>query len=247
MPGAALDIRQILAGFTDLTSRHLLNYIQIIQREKNGGSPPPRLRLPGHPDIQRALGRRIESLDAGKRAEVVDYARYLKVCQRARVSRAPIPANQRVTWWSPTPRKIVIEALNLAETGPRDLLFDLGCGDGRVVVDAARLFGARAVGFDIDAKHVRDARERIKKSGTGNLARVRRQSMLAIPDLYKATLIYLYLTPRALNRVIPIVVRRCRPGTRILSIDTWNRHWPAEKELKLRVYRYKWRVGLWYL
>ena len=247
MPTGSFQVRNLVAGFTEQTGRYLLNYIRVIQRENNGVPTAPALNLPGPPNVRGVLRRKIRKLDARTLAEVTDYARYLKTCQTAQVPDTPVPANQRVTWWSPTPRKILIEALKLAEAGPRDVLFDLGCGDGRVVVDAARLFGARAVGFDIDPKHIREARNRIQRSGTAGLVRVRRQSMLAIPDLYRATLIYLYLTQKALNQVMPIIVRRCRPGTRILSIDTWNHAWPAEKELALRGWRYKWRVGLWYI
>jgi SAM-dependent methyltransferase len=186
-------------------------------------------------------------LDPYGKSAVVDYAKYLQRCQRAQNSQRAIPANRKVSWWAPTPQAIVIEALRLAEVTPRDVVFDLGCGDGRVVADAARFFGARAVGFDIDPAKVRQARKRVRVKGVADLVQVRKQSMLAIPDLYKATVLYLYLTQRALNRVIPILKRRCRPGTRLVTVDTWNRRWAPEKEMRVVVRQYRWRIGLWYV
>ena len=182
-----------------------------------------------------------------ERAAVRDYARYLLRCQRAGTAQSSNPANKKVSWWSPTPRMVVIEALRLADLGPNDLLFDLGCGDGRVIVDAARLFGSRAIGFDVNAARVGQSRHKIRKARVGDLVQVRLQSIMAIPDLFEATVIYLYLTQRALNTVIPIVRRRCRPGTRIVTVDTWNRRWMPEKELFVRRLGYRWRVGVWYV
>src|SRR5437773_3899825 len=100
---------------------------------------------------------------------------------------------QRISSWAPTPRRVVIEALRLAEVQSNDLVYDLGCGDGRVVVITARLFGARAIGFEIDPKRLTQTQARIARFGVGDLVQIRRQSMLAIPDLYRATVVYLYL------------------------------------------------------
>jgi SAM-dependent methyltransferase len=247
MPIASVKFRKLIAGLTNEGSQYLLDYVDRVQAERSGNLPSPRLRLPREPFVRKALTSKISGLDNETKSEVAAYAQYLKMCERAGVSQAPLPANQKVCWWSPTPRSVVIEALKLAEVGPEDIVFDLGCGDGRVIVDAARLFGARAVGFDIDPKRIREARGRIKRTRVGNRVQARRRSILAIPDLYKATVIYLYLTQRALSKVIPILAARCRPGTRIVTVDTWNRQWLAEKELSLAGWRYKWKLGLWYV
>jgi SAM-dependent methyltransferase len=247
MPSGTVELRTLIAGMSPKTSRYLLDYMKLVQAERLGKIPSLRLRLPRPPFVRKAVGLKVRSLDRETKSEVANYAYYLKMCERARISQIPVRTNQRVCWWSPTPRSVVIEALKLAEVGPDDIVFDLGCGDGRVMVDAAQLFGARAVGFDIDPQRIREARTRIKRSGVEKRVQARQQSILAIPDLYKATVIYLYLTQRALNRVMPILARRCRPGTRIVSVDTWNFRWRAEKELWLRGWRYKWRVGLWYV
>jgi SAM-dependent methyltransferase len=247
MPQEALELRNMLRGFTHKSSQHLLDYVQLLEQERAGRNPPPRLSLPKQRFVRQSIRAKLGVLDPYGKSAVVDYAKYLQRCQRAQNSQRAIPANRKVSWWAPTPQAIVIEALRLAEVTPRDVVFDLGCGDGRVVADAARFFGARAVGFDIDPAKVRQARKRVRVKGVADLVQVRKQSMLAIPDLYKATVLYLYLTQRALNRVIPILKRRCRPGTRLVTVDTWNRRWAPEKEMRVVVRQYRWRIGLWYV
>lgn len=177
-------------------------------------------RDPNAPDLQgtanigprralRRLLRKGKLLTSQRRARLADYARYLHRCERT-----PLPARERSTGqkmsqWSPTPLRIAVRALKLAKVGPNDTVFDLGCGDGRVVVEAARRFGAKAVGFDIDLRQLRNARAKVRSAHLDRMVEVRRQSMLAIPDLYKATVIYLYLPQRAVSRVIPVLARWC--------------------------------------
>jgi SAM-dependent methyltransferase len=244
MPDNPLAIRRAMVGLKRTGRRHLLGLVQHIRQERSGRIAANGVVVPAHPRLDRAIVRATRALGRRDRVDVVEYAAYLKQCQRARIQ--PTPARRKLSWWSPTPRGIVIEALKLAEVGPRDVVFDLGCGDGRVVVDAARLFGARAIGCDIDPKRIREARARIRRAGVAPRARARRQSMLAIPDLYRASVLYLYLPQRTLNRLVPLLARRCRPGTRIVTVDTWNRKWPATKALTVGAWPYKWRIGLWH-
>src|SRR5215467_13399799 len=100
---------------------------------------------------------------------------------------ADIFGGNTVSGWSPTPIAVVTEALRLAELGSGDLLFDLGCGDGRVVVRAAKMAGARAIGVDIDRSLLRSTRQRIERAGVGDHVRIRRQNLLAIPDIRRAS------------------------------------------------------------
>lgn len=234
-------LRQIDRPF----GRRLLDFIERVQMEKRGKFAQPGLRLPPRQVIGPLIRRKIRTLPQPARVEILDYARYLRQCQAKSNGSSPKPKKQKLSWWAPTPRTVVIEALKLAEVGPEDLLFDLGCGDGRVVVDAARLFGARAIGFEIDPQKLRESRARIRRTGMRNLAQIRRENVLAIPDLYRATVIYLYLTQSALKKIIPLLARYCRKGTRIITVDTWNHQWPPEKALTVRMSRYTWRIGLW--
>jgi ribosomal protein L11 methylase PrmA len=153
--------------------------------------------------------------------------------------------NKSVSGWSPTPIPIVTAALEFANADDTDVVYDLGCGDGRVVVRAARMFGARAVGFDIDRRRIQQTRARIRQRGVTHLASVRRHDLLSIPTLHEATLIYLYLPQRAVTRLKPVLRNRCRPGTRIVSVGAWFHSWRTRKELMLRTKKWNWYIGLW--
>src|SRR5437879_1447305 len=98
---------------------------------------------------------------------------------------------RRVSGWAPTPWKIVTEALKLADVGPNDLVYDLGCGDGRVVVTASAQFGARAIGFDVDRHRVNETRRLIRANAVAHLASVRRQDMHRIWGVQRATVVFL--------------------------------------------------------
>jgi precorrin-6B methylase 2 len=248
MATGPLAIQRVLSTLAVDSRRRLLDFIEHVEMERAGKLPPPSLRLPPVREVRPVIRRKLQAMDGEMKAELLDYARYLKMCQAVRVVKTATRATHKVSWWAPTPRSIVIEALKLAEVGPDDILFDLGCGDGRVVVDAVRLFGARAVGFDMNTQRISEARSRIRGAGLNGRAQVRRQSFLAIPDLYKATVIYLYLTPRAISKVVPLLARRCRKGTRIISVDNTIRQMPPERVLTVRIgVNHSWRIGLWYV
>jgi cyclopropane fatty-acyl-phospholipid synthase-like methyltransferase len=150
-----------------------------------------------------------------------------------------------ISGWSPTPARVITEALKLADVHSEDVVYDLGCGDGRVVVAASRQFGAHATGFDVSPKRIRQTMRRIKSNLVEHLATARCQDLRQIPDLHNATVIYTYLPQKVLNSLSRRLRRNCAPGTRVLSVQTWIYHWPTDKELALRVNDYEWHVGLW--
>jgi ribosomal protein L11 methylase PrmA len=159
-----------------------------------------------------------------------------------------------VSGWSPTPISVVTEALRLAEVDSGDLLFDLGCGDGRVVVRAAKMAGARAIGVDIDRSLLRSTRQRIERAGVGDRVRIRCQNLLAIPDIRRASVIFMYLPNGAVNRLRSVLRTRCLPGTRIISVSYRHRGyvtgarirgWRPDKNLHVWFRRQKWNVGVW--
>jgi SAM-dependent methyltransferase len=161
---------------------------------------------------------------------------------------------KNVSGWSPTPVSVVTEALRLAEVGSGDLLFDLGCGDGRVVVRAAKMAGARAIGVDIDRSLLRNTRQRIARAGVGDRVRIRRQNLLAIPDIRRASVIFMYLPNGAVNRLKPVLRTNCLPGTRIISVSYRHRGyvtgarfrgWRPDKDLQVWFRRQKWNIGIW--
>jgi SAM-dependent methyltransferase len=114
-----------------------------------------------------------------------------------------------------TPQPVVDRMLELAEVKPGDVVYDLGSGDGRVVVTAAKRYGVKAVGFEIDPKLVAEARENARKSGVSDLVTIRQDDLFRA-DLGAATVITMYLGP-ALNVGLMPRLARLKPGTRVVS------------------------------
>jgi SAM-dependent methyltransferase len=117
----------------------------------------------------------------------------------------------------PTPQTIVDRMLAVARIDNNDLVYDLGCGDGRIVITAAQRFGAHAVGFDLDPARVAEARENVRQAGVDSLVTIRRADLFSV-DLSPATVVTMYLHPRIDARLLPDLARLA-PGTRIVSHD----------------------------
>jgi precorrin-6B methylase 2 len=115
----------------------------------------------------------------------------------------------------PTPHEVVKVMLEVAEVKPTDILYDLGCGDGRVVVTAASKHGCRALGVDLDPQRISESRENVKKSKVGHLVTIRRADIFQT-DLSEASVITLYLLPKLNVRLLP-KLEKLKPGTRIVS------------------------------
>lgn len=131
----------------------------------------------------------------------------------------------------PTPQKVVDKMLELAEVKKDDLIYDLGCGDGRIVVTAAKKFGCKAVGYDISPKRVKESLENVKKNNVGNLVRIERQDIFTL-DLSKANVVTLYLLPSLNVKLIP-QLEKLKPGTRIVSHDFDMEGVKPDKVLKI--------------
>ena len=115
----------------------------------------------------------------------------------------------------PTPQEIVDKMLEIAKVTKDDLLYDLGCGDGRFVVTAAKKYGCRAVGYDISPRRVRESLENVKKNNVGHLVRIEQKDIFTL-DLSKADVITLFLLPSLNVKLIP-QLDKLKPGSRILS------------------------------
>lgn len=117
----------------------------------------------------------------------------------------------------PTPQKVVDRMLQVAGLRTGDVLYDLGCGDGRIMVTAALQYGIKAVGFDIDPQRVAEAHDNIARSGVESLVTVERADIFTV-DLTPATVVTMYLSPRLNVRLRP-QLDKLAPGTRIVSHD----------------------------
>jgi len=129
----------------------------------------------------------------------------------------------------PTPQAVVDKMLEMAKVGPNDVLYDLGCGDGRIVITAASRFGARGVGIDIDPERIAEAKENAKKAGVAERVQFR-QADLFKSNFAEATVVTLYLLPDINRRLRPQLWRQLKPGTRIVShaFDMGD-EWPPER------------------
>ena len=117
----------------------------------------------------------------------------------------------------PTPQAVVDKMLEMAGVKKDDVVYDLGCGDGRIVVTAAKKYGCKAVGFDIDPDRVKEARENVRKNGVGDLVTIKQEDIFK-QDLSKASVVTLYLLPELNVRLIPQLAKM-KPGSRIVSHD----------------------------
>ncbi|MBA2356262.1 MAG: 50S ribosomal protein L11 methyltransferase [Acidobacteria bacterium] len=127
-------------------------------------------------------------------------------------------------------RDTVIEAmLKAAKVTPADVVYDLGCGDGRIVVAAAKL-GARAVGIDIDPLRVKEANDNIQKNAVAAKAEIR-QGDLFEADIREATVVTLYLLPSLNVKLKPRLMEQLRPGTRIVSHDFDMGDWKPDETI----------------
>jgi ribosomal protein L11 methylase PrmA len=119
--------------------------------------------------------------------------------------------------------------LTLAGVTSQDIVYDLGSGDGRIPIAAAKLYGARGVGLDIDPERIAESRANAKAAGVEHLVEFREQDVLTA-DLSGATVVTLYLLSSSNARLRPILTRQLKPGTRIVShAFSMGTAWPAEK------------------
>ena len=125
----------------------------------------------------------------------------------------------------PSKPEVVSEMLRMARVGKDDLLYDLGCGDGRIVITAARLFGTRGVGIDIDPERIRESKENAVEAGVSHLVKFFEQDIFEA-DFREASVVSLYLLTSVNLRLRPKLLSQLRPGTRVVShnyaMDTWK-------------------------
>jgi len=147
------------------------------------------------------------------------------------VSQEVEEANEPDVMYIPTPQDVVDKMLELVKVQKDDLVYDLGCGDGRIVVTAAKRYGCRAVGYDIDPERVKESLENVEKNNVGHLVRIEQKDIFTL-DLSEANVITLYLLPSLNVKLIP-QLEKLKPGSRIVSHDFRMRGVKPDKVVKL--------------
>ncbi len=128
----------------------------------------------------------------------------------------------------PTPQDVVDRMLALAEVGPNDTVYDLGCGDGRIVVTAAKKYGARGIGFDIDPERIKESEANARAAGVEKLATFKLQDAMTV-DTSPATVVTLYLLSSSNLKLRPQLTKQLKPGSRIVSHAFTMGDWPPAK------------------
>ena len=128
----------------------------------------------------------------------------------------------------PTPQEVVDAMLALANVTAKDVVYDLGSGDGRIPITAAQKYGARAIGIDINPQRIKEANENLAKAGVGDKVKFLNQDLFET-DISEATVVTLYLLP-SLNLKLMPTLKKLKPGTRIVSHSfDMGTEWPPEK------------------
>jgi precorrin-6B methylase 2 len=148
-----------------------------------------------------------------------------------------------------TPQDVVAKMLDLAKVTKDDVVYDLGCGDGRIVVAAAKKYGCKAVGYDLNPVRIRESLQNVKRNGVEELVRIERNDIFEV-DLSPCTVLTLYLLPEMNTRLLPQIAKM-KPGTRIVAHDYGIEGYEAEKTMEMTSkvdavehYIYLWTVPL---
>ena len=129
----------------------------------------------------------------------------------------------------PTTQVAVEAMLKLARVTSDDVIYDLGCGDGRIVITAAKLYGARGVGIDIDPQRIREANENAKKAGVEQLVRFEENDLFEA-DIHEASVVTLFLLSSVNLKLRPKLLHDLKPGTRVVSNTFDMGDWKPDKE-----------------
>ncbi|MBE3134568.1 MAG: methyltransferase domain-containing protein [Acidobacteria bacterium] len=143
---------------------------------------------------------------------------------------APAPQRTPDVIYVPTPPDVVQAMLKAAKVTKDDIIYDLGCGDGRIVVTAAKEYGARGYGIDIDPQRIKEANENAQANGVTDKVKFLLQDLFE-SDFHEATVVTLYLLPSLNLKLRPKLLRDLKPGTRIVSHAFDMGDWQPEQTI----------------
>jgi precorrin-6B methylase 2 len=151
--------------------------------------------------------------------------------QPAPLDEPKIGQESRDSVWVPTPERVIRRMLQMADTTSRDLVVDLGAGDGRIPIYAAKHFSARAIGVELEGNLVRLARREAASQGVSHLATFLQEDLFKA-DLSRATVIALYISPGVMSRLKPRLLE-LRPGTRVVSHSFTLEDWEPDETIRV--------------
>ncbi|NUP05670.1 MAG: methyltransferase domain-containing protein [Polyangiaceae bacterium] len=175
----------------------------------------PRVAEPASRPVEEA-----SAVDRDLQQQVQDQALAEEQSETTQPEETKEPAPQSKTpdvVYVPTPQPVVDKMLQMAQVKKGDVVYDLGCGDGRIVVTAAKKYGARAYGFDVDPKRIEEAKRNVEQAGVGDLVSIQQADIFTL-DLSDADVVTLYLLPELNVRLIP-QLQKLKKGARIVSHD----------------------------
>jgi len=146
------------------------------------------------------------------------------------VAQASRPKHQVDVPYVPTTEEAVKAMLKLADVKNTDIVYDLGCGDGRIVIAAAKEYGAHGVGIDINPERIQEAEENAKKAGVDRLVRFEENDLFDA-DIHQATVVTLFLLESVNLKLRPKLLENLKPGTRIVSNTFGMGDWKPERQL----------------
>jgi len=152
---------------------------------------------------------------------------YVRTGIFAGIANAQDLESKKIVPFVPTPQEVVDKMIELSGVKKDDVVYDLGSGDGRIVITAAKK-GARAVGFDVDGDLVKESRENIRKAGLEKMAEIKQQDILTV-DLSPATVVTMYLLPDVNLKLKPNLLKQLKPGSRVVSHAFDMGDWKPDK------------------
>lgn len=134
----------------------------------------------------------------------------------------------------PTPSAVINVIIDLAHLSSEDVVYDLGCGDGRILITAAQRYGVRGVGIDIDRDRIQEATQQAELAGVSHLLHFRQQDLYKT-DFRDATVVILYLLPHLNLKLRPTLLTQLQSGDRVLSHDFDMGDWPPDTQVKIPI------------
>lgn len=147
----------------------------------------------------------------------------------------------------PTADEVIDKMFELGKVKKSDIIFDLGCGDARILCQAAKKYGCKGIGVDLNPERIKEAHETVKKYGVEKLVEIRHGDALKQKDIGKATMVVMYMFPEFMNLWLPIAEKELKPGVRILSHDyTWDTEkWAPDTTVRVKSSTREHTVHMW--